>query len=608
MGKKNKSTKLTNSNNPTVSLVTITQLKRFECIKILIDLISAQTYSNIIEWVIVEGTRIESEAKINEINIESLISNSKLKFPIVYVRPESNTKLGQLRNIGNQKCQGDITVCMDDDDFYPSNRVEHVVKKLSDSKYNIAGCSDNIMYDYNVNKLYQFIGYGNFHSINTCMGWKKEYLLTNSHDPNIDFGEEESFTKKFTEPMVQLDPKSTVILSSHNFNTFNKKELLIYYHMGKNKKLVEIYSPIDKYIEKSILTRYKNIFVSDTPVKYDIVYFCGGFSIGWDPSDKKLGGSEQAVVHLSENWVRLGKTVAVYGMVPNKQSNGVDYFNWKQFEYDRQYNILILWRIFGLICAGPFPIKANKIWLDIHDNFTSVDYPIELKKYANKYDKIFLKSNYHKECFMKLVDPNFFESNIAIIPNGIRINDFSVNKYNEQRNPYRFCYCSCYTRGLQLILEQIWPVIYNYEPRSELHVYYGMDGIKDENYKNVLKKLLSSPGVMDHGRQPVEMICREKYLSNFHLYISETKAEIDCISIRESLVTGCIPLLSDFGVFKERDGFHFNISSDKYISFATVQIISFLKNLQNLDIVREQNKLSKTILGWDEVSSLWLEN
>ena len=37
----------------TVSIVTISQFKRFECLKILEEIIKAQTYTDIIEWVII---------------------------------------------------------------------------------------------------------------------------------------------------------------------------------------------------------------------------------------------------------------------------------------------------------------------------------------------------------------------------------------------------------------------------------------------------------------------------------------------------------------------------------------------------------------------------
>ena len=610
MGKKNNLIKSNGKMTPSVSLVTITQYKRFKCLEILIDIIFNQTYKNIIEWVIVEGSHNYEDILNNSLNIQNLIANSKLNFPIIYVKPENDTKLGGLRNIGNEKCVGDITVCMDDDDFYPNNRVEHAVTKLMSSSYKLAGCDKMLMYDYNLGKLYQFKGFGPNHSTNSCMAWKKEYLLNNKHDETKESGEELSFTQNYTQKMVQLDPKSSVILSSHNSNTYNKKKIIVSIYAQQNDSMKEVHESISKYIDKSILSRYKNLFTNNIKSPYDIVYFCGGFSITWDPADKTLGGSEQAVVHLAENWVKLGKKVAVYGEVPRVTLYGVDYYDWADFPYDHSHDILILWRLFGLACASPFTIKANQICLDIHDNFTG-DYIDYLKKYSNKYDKIFLKSEYHKKCFKEIFDQDnsydeTLDKKIIVIPNGIRINEFNINTDNVIRNPYRFCYCSCYTRGLAELLEYVWPIIYKNEPKAELHVYYGMDHIYDERYKTHLKILLSSPGVMDHGRQSMEMVIREKYLSTYHLYITHTRAETDCISIRESLVTGCIPLLSNFGVFAERDGIHYDVLDQNSNIIIAINLIQLLRNPQEVNNYREQFKLSKTIIGWEDISKTWL--
>jgi hypothetical protein len=110
--------------------------------------------------------------------------------------------LGELRNRGNTTCTGDITVCMDDDDFYPIDRVEHAVERLEGSKAKIAGCSAVLIYDYFLDKLYKFKPFGPNHSTNNCMAWKKEYLKDNKHDSTKEMAEESSFTKAFTETMV----------------------------------------------------------------------------------------------------------------------------------------------------------------------------------------------------------------------------------------------------------------------------------------------------------------------------------------------------------------------------------------------------------------------
>ena len=120
-------------------------------------------------------------------------------------------------------------------------------------------------------------------------------------------------------------------------------------------------------------------------------------------------------------------------------------------------------------------------------------------------------SEYNKECFKEYIITSNFKLNndkFNIIMNGIRIDNFKINN-NYIRNPYRFCYCSCYTRGLEIILEKIWPIIYNKEPKAELHIYYGMDYIYDDKYKLKMNLLMSQHGVMDHGRQPIDIIIRE---------------------------------------------------------------------------------------------------
>ena len=108
---------------PTVSIVTLTQLKRFTCLEILKDVIKEQTYQNIIEWIIVEGSKEAEDATANAENIKRLQESSDLQCSIIYLEKNPGEKLGGLRNKGNKACTGDITVVMDDDDYYPAARV-----------------------------------------------------------------------------------------------------------------------------------------------------------------------------------------------------------------------------------------------------------------------------------------------------------------------------------------------------------------------------------------------------------------------------------------------------------------------------------------------------
>jgi len=609
MGKKNleKKEKKEKVKNPTVSIVTITQLKRFSCLEILKDVIKEQTYQNIIEWIIVEGSKDE-DAAANIEKINGLKESSDLNFPILYLKKKPGEKLGALRNKGNKACSGDITVVMDDDDYYPANRVKHAVEQLQASSKLIAGCSAMYIYDYTLEKLCKFKGFGENHSINSCFAWKKEYLEKYSHDESKDCGEEPSFTNNFNEPMIQLDPEQTVIQASHTQNTFNKREILTGGVCKIMQSNVESSKPVTDLIKEPFFSRYKALFFNEKKSKYDIVYFAGGFCMAWDPKSKTLEEYEQAIVQLSQGWTKLGKNVAVYGMVPEATIEGVDYIDWKKFPFNEYHDTVILWRTYGSVCGLPFPLKAKHVWLDLHDG----NFPKELMemwfRYNQKITKVFFKSNFHKELFEKYLRLKLDLTRYTIIPNGVCIEEFSQNKDLVQRNPYRFTYCSCYTRGLFPILKFIWPIIKQLEPRAELHLYYGMDLIKDEEFKKAITPLLASKGVMDHGRQPLEIIVREKYMSNFHIYLSNSEAEIDCISIKESLVAGAIPLISTFGIFNDREGIKFDLSDTSPDSFAKIAstIIQIMKD-PKLDVFRETLKKSSTIILWTDIAAKWIQ-
>jgi len=597
-----------------VSIVTITQLKRANCLKNLSELIKLQTYDNIIEWVIVEGSKDKSDADKNKENINLLKVNIKINY-IEY----TGKKLSDLRNLGNNSAIGDIIVCMDDDDYYPICRVAHAVESLENSSALLAGCTDIYMYEYILNKLYKFNGFHGKHSTNNCMAFKREYLRNHQHESGLNMAEEKSFTNNFTEPMVQLKSEKCIIVSSHNENTFNKRELCVGGSYSINPSLYEVSDhDISSYMPINILNNFKNLFYHEEESEYDIVYFTGGFCTPWSPNNKSLGGSEQAIVHLSESWVKRGLKICVFTeleksiielLIKNNEKslikNNVEYKDWKTFPFNHKFKTVILWRTNGLFSGIPFGIKATNIYWDLHDNFQDDNKIINLyKKYSNKINKILLKSNYHLESFNNFFKTKLKKSQYAIIPNGILVDKFSVNLENVSRNPYRFCYVSYYTRGLFHIIPYIFNVMKQIEPRVELHLYYGMEMFTDDNLKNELKKLIRSAGVIDHGRQNIELIAREKHMSTFQLYITNTISEIDCISIKESLVAGCIPLISNFGVFKEREGIHFDLNEKDINSMKeiAINIINFAKNNKQVEILSDSLKKSKTIMDWYIIS------
>ena len=209
--------------------------------------------------------------------------------------------------------------------------------------------------------------------------------------------------------------------------------------------------------------------------------------------------------------------------------------------------------------------------------------------------------DYYQKHFGLTLDKNKYQ----IIPNGIRVSDFKVNPGINSRESFRFCYCSCYTRGLIDLLQYVWPIIYQNEPRAEFHVYYGMESV-DERTKQQIQYLLGQPGVMDHSRQPMEKIIQEKWKSSFQLYITDTNQEIDCISIRESLVAGCIPLISNSPLFAKREGLHFDlVKTPQGYSTIAQRILAIMHKPEFCEMARQQFWKSPSICTWADVAKQW---
>jgi glycosyltransferase involved in cell wall biosynthesis len=207
-----------------ISVVTITQWKRFSVLKLVASCLFRQSIKAD-EWVIVDGNSNPEDAALLSVQMATLRDEAMVS--IVYVPFQSVVALGELRNRGNMACKGDIIICFDDDDYYPPTRIQHVVEEFkAHPNKHIAGCTKLLIQDYTTLQFYQCNGFNDNHSTNSAMAWRKLYLKTHAYDNTKTTGEEASFTNNFTEPMIQLDPLHTVVLSAHCQNTFDKKELL----------------------------------------------------------------------------------------------------------------------------------------------------------------------------------------------------------------------------------------------------------------------------------------------------------------------------------------------------------------------------------------------
>lgn len=200
---------------PFVSICTPT-FNRRPFIPYTIKCIENQDYpKDKIEWIIIDdGTD----------KIEDLVKDLSY---VKYFQYDKKMSLGEKRNLMHTKSKGEILVYFDDDDFYPHNRVSHAVETLINNPNALcSGSSEIFIYFKHIKKVYKFGPYGPNHATAGTFAFKRKLLEISKYDDNAAIAEEKQFLKNYTIPFVQLDPMKTILVFSHDHNTFDKRKLL----------------------------------------------------------------------------------------------------------------------------------------------------------------------------------------------------------------------------------------------------------------------------------------------------------------------------------------------------------------------------------------------
>ena len=259
MGRKNK--KKQQKSTPFVSICTPT-FNRRPFIPYMIKCFEHQKYpKNRMEWIIIDdGTD----------KIEDLVKDIP---QVKYFKYDKKMPLGKKRNIMHEKSKGEIIVYMDDDDYYPPDRVSHAVEMLTKNKKALcAGSSEIYIYFKHIDSMYQFGPYGPNHATAGTFAFKRELLKDHAYEDHAALAEEKAFLKNYTVPFVQLNPLKTILVFSHTQNTFDKKELL------KN--------PHPDYVKKSNKT--VDMFVKEADMKDFYMNKIDGLLKDYAPGDPKM--------------------------------------------------------------------------------------------------------------------------------------------------------------------------------------------------------------------------------------------------------------------------------------------------------------------------------
>jgi hypothetical protein len=228
--------KLSKKFYPMVSVCTPT-FNRRPFIPAMLECFRNQTYpKDRMEWIIVDDGTDSIKDLIEAANIPQ----------IRYFREERKMALGEKRNYMHSKIKGTMVVYMDDDDYYPPERVSHAVDTLQAHREALcAGASEIYVYFKHIHTMYQSGPYGPNHATAGTFAFRVELLKDHRYDDHAALAEEKNFLKNYTVPFVQLDPLKTILVFSHNHNTFDKKKLLENAHP-------QFFKPSDKKVDEFI--------------------------------------------------------------------------------------------------------------------------------------------------------------------------------------------------------------------------------------------------------------------------------------------------------------------------------------------------------------------
>lgn len=347
----------------------------------------------------------------------------------------------------------------------------------------------------------------------------------------------------------------------------------------------------------------------------EITILCGPGVEIWSPKSIQtgLGGSEEAVVYLSQELTKLGWKVTVYANpgpdVGDHQ--GVVYLPWYDLNWKDNFNVLVLWRVIGFVDLNP---KAKYIVAWMHDIPSNPDFTQER---VGKIDKIIPLSEYHKSVFrMHTLTGEFVpmpEEKLFVSSNGIIKPNLNTKWI---RKPYSMLYVSSADRGLIYLLNN-WSKIREQVPEATLDVFYGFqvyDVLHGNNparmaWKEHLLGMMKQEGISYKGRIGHTQLNKEFATHAIWAYPTDF-TEINCISAMKAQACGAIPVTTNFAALKEtvKNG----IRVDVDITTKEGQEAYFKVLVEMLKDEKKQQEIRKSMMDfaqdfflWSKVATAW---
>lgn len=340
-----------------------------------------------------------------------------------------------------------------------------------------------------------------------------------------------------------------------------------------------------------------------------IVIYCHSGLEDWAPPSllTGIGGSEEAVINMAEQFFKQGYAVTVYCRCGDLAGNykGVEYVPYYHFNPTDSFDTLIIWRYPSFLTDS---FRARKVLLWLHDIVAPTLFNDRILKHV---DKILFMSKWHRNNV-----PDLPEEKCFVTGNGL--NPLNFEKIPEKLSN-SLIYTSSYDRGAVCLGRDILPLMQKEVPGATLDIAYGMDNITKEmdaipylrDIYNAMSGIFKQPGVTHHGRMSQERVIKLQGMSVLHAYptefgetfnISSIKAQAAGTYVLTTTQSGATPEYIRFGEVMKAEGIYSSPELQKKFAARAVEL---LKNPPV--ITEEQRQAIITEFSWENRAKEWIE-
>ncbi|WDB91995.1 glycosyltransferase [Escherichia albertii] len=158
--------------------------------------------------------------------IDRLTDGTPKVFNIRYIHHPEKLPLGKKRNMLNDLASGEYILCMDDDGYYPADKISWTITMMQKHRALISGSDQIPIWYSHINRIFKSRSFGPRNILNGTFCYHRNYLKKHRYDDDCNLGEEKSFTDNFSVNPLQLPGERAILCISHSHNTFDKDFIL----------------------------------------------------------------------------------------------------------------------------------------------------------------------------------------------------------------------------------------------------------------------------------------------------------------------------------------------------------------------------------------------